>query len=654
MSQEARASTLTSLRPLAVALCIGLCPAHAMAQDEDLEALLDLLSEETELATRSKQNADYVPGMVSVLHASEMRLLGARTALDALALVPGLDIQRNQWGAATIRVRSVDFFFNAGNIKVLVDGLPSSREAAFQSSAVLLMPVEQLDRIEVIRGPGSGVHGDFAYMGLINLVTRHGDNVVGTSRGSGNRNHLYGAFSTRDDERGFALSGNLSDWQSDRYDTSDALDNDERRTQLNLRLGLHDWLFRLTAIDRDFSGQVRNTSRPGQPPPMVPFRTNVQIEKGYTADLRREWSGEDENRASVWVQYQDNEYDRTTAGFYGTRTELGGDIVRAWGSNLLLAQVQIAELGIDRGYEIRSGPPGAPPPPPDPEVHHSRQMLSAVLQNQFNPLDNVQITAGIRWDDLEDVDSQLTPRIAALWQINDRHLLKAQYAEGFRSPTYQEGFTDGEPRGHIPFERVQSSELSYVYRGGKTVFRATGFKNKMSDMIFPEGVGIAELEPEIDAQGLEFELNIQFNAWLKGMATYSTANAFDGRAAISGPPGQPPLGFGAASIGQPEQLGNLGLIFNSGGEWSGGVHWQHVGRRADRGIIGFRDGYNAVNLGLSYQPARLPQLRIDLGARNVFEGDINYIETGTGGLSILGYEDRIWSAGLSWEFDATD
>ena len=652
MSPEARHLPCLRLSPLALALGLCLLPGMAAAEDDDIEALLDILSEETELATRSKQNADYVPGMVSVLHASDMRLIGARTALDALALVPGLDIQRNQFGAATIRVRSVDFFFNAGNIKVLVDGLPSSREAAFQSSAVLLMPIEQIERIEVIRGPGSGVHGDFAYMGLINIVTRHHDNVVGLNRGSGNRNNAYAAFSTRNEERDFALSGNLSDWRSDRYDVANALDNDEQRSILNLRLGLHDWSFKLTGIDRDFSGQVRNTSRPGQPPPPVPFRTNVQIERGYTADVRREWSGEDENRAAAWVQYQDSEYDRRFAGFEGSRTEIGGDIVRKWGSNLLLGQVTVTDLDIDRAYSPAEGPPGTPPPP---EVRHSRQMYSAVLQNQFNPLDNVQITAGLRWDDLEGVDSQLTPRIAALWQIDDHHLLKAQYAEGFRSPTYQEGFSNGEPRGHIPFERVQSSEISYVYRGSKTVFRATGFNNKVTDMIFPEGVGIAALNPEIDAQGLEFELNIQFNAWLKSMATYSTANAFDGRSAISGGPGQPPLGFGAASIGQPEQLGNLAFIVDNGGAWSGGLHWQHVGRRADRGVAGFQEGYNAVNLGLTYRPPGVPQLRVDVGARNLFEGDINYLETGTaGGLIFSGYRDRLWSVGVSWDFGTTE
>ena len=146
---ESHSRRRSSRLPLVALLLIGMMTGTAFAEEQEpgLDDLLQLLEQETELATQTKQNADYVPGTVSVLQADELRLLGARTALDGIALVPGLDVQRNRFGAATIRMRSVDFFFNAGNIKVLVDGLPISREAAFQSSAVLLMPIEQLERI---------------------------------------------------------------------------------------------------------------------------------------------------------------------------------------------------------------------------------------------------------------------------------------------------------------------------------------------------------------------------------------------------------------------------------------------------------------------------------------------------------------------------
>ena len=142
----------------------------ACAQDEESE-LLDALNEETTIATRSKQNADFVPGVVSVLQGEAMLALGKRTVLDALALMPGIEANRDVDGNATLRVRGFNFFFNSGNVKVLIDGLDMAAEASASNSGVLLMPMQQVERIEVIRGPGSNLYGDFAFTGLVNIVT---------------------------------------------------------------------------------------------------------------------------------------------------------------------------------------------------------------------------------------------------------------------------------------------------------------------------------------------------------------------------------------------------------------------------------------------------------------------------------------------------
>ena len=642
---ESHSRRRSSRLPLVALLLIGMMTGTAFAEEQEpgLDDLLQLLEQETELATQTKQNADYVPGTVSVLQADELRLLGARTALDGIALVPGLDVQRNRFGAATIRMRSVDFFFNAGNIKVLVDGLPISREAAFQSSAVLLMPIEQLERIEVIRGPGSGVHGDFAYMGLINLVTRHDRNLVGLNVGSGSRTNAYGVFRIDNAQKDFHFSGNASDWRSDRYDTSDGRDNDERRSFLNLQANWGDFGFKLVALDRDFSGLVPIPRRTGQPPPPVPYSLQFQRERSYNAELRREWHGEGDDRGALWFQHQYANYEREEASFEGPRDELGGNLIRRWGRHLVLAQLQVVRLKIDDATDFTgNGPPVL--------ADESRRMTSLTLQDQVDLRDNLQLTAGLRWDDLDGIDSALTPRVAALWQISDHHLLKAQYAEGFRSPTYQESYVGDSQRGPVDFERIRSSEISYIYRTPSTVFRATGFSHKIDHMIFPVGVPIADSEPEIDGQGVEFELTRQWTPWLRTLASWSTANAMDGRSAYIPVGGQPPVRFGAPSVGQPEELANLSLLLGEGRTWSGGIHWQHVGRRTNRGIEAFEDGYDLLNLGMTYRPEREPRLRVDFGVRNALEERVTYLETGTTGLVRNNYPDRLWSVGVSWAF----
>ena len=132
---------------LAVALSMGSVPATlaqapAIASDDsaDLNDLLAVLADETEVATRSRENADFVPGIISVLSGDEARALGARTVLDAMALLPGVQVDRGGNGAATLQLRGMSAFFNSGNVKLLIDGLDTSFGVAGQNSSTLLIP----------------------------------------------------------------------------------------------------------------------------------------------------------------------------------------------------------------------------------------------------------------------------------------------------------------------------------------------------------------------------------------------------------------------------------------------------------------------------------------------------------------------------------
>jgi outer membrane receptor for Fe3+-dicitrate len=85
---------------------------------QELQELLAVLDEETAVATKTKMNNDYVPGMVTVLHGDQMEALGVLTVAEALAIVPGIQVARLSTGEPTVKVRGVAFPFNAGNIKV--------------------------------------------------------------------------------------------------------------------------------------------------------------------------------------------------------------------------------------------------------------------------------------------------------------------------------------------------------------------------------------------------------------------------------------------------------------------------------------------------------------------------------------------------------
>src|SRR6185436_16020111 len=110
--------------------------------------------------------------------ASHLEALGVRNVWEALGLVPGVQVIRDHDGGPVALVRGINFIFNNGNIKVLVDGVAFTQEATGVTdvnSSILLMPIQDVDRLEFMRGPGSAIHGDAAYLGLLNILTRRSE-----------------------------------------------------------------------------------------------------------------------------------------------------------------------------------------------------------------------------------------------------------------------------------------------------------------------------------------------------------------------------------------------------------------------------------------------------------------------------------------------
>ena len=156
-------------------LCLGISAPVTMAEgsdDEELAALMALLEEETELATQTRMNTDYVPGMMTVLYARDMAAQGFTTVADALSFVSGFYLPENNAGDYRTIVRGVGATLSSSNLKFMLDGAVVNRATDASADWLMRLPLEQVERIEVIRGPGAALYGEFAFSGVVNVVTR--------------------------------------------------------------------------------------------------------------------------------------------------------------------------------------------------------------------------------------------------------------------------------------------------------------------------------------------------------------------------------------------------------------------------------------------------------------------------------------------------
>ncbi|MDM8526279.1 TonB-dependent receptor [Desulfococcaceae bacterium HSG8] len=191
-------------------------PADIISEEE--RRLLEILEKHTELATRTRMNADFVPGMVTVYYGDDLEARGIGTIGEAMALVPGISFSLSSDKFGKTLVRGIPRIFASGHIKVLLNGVPLT--TTFGIDPVPNIPTEQVERIEIMRGPGSAIHGEFAYAGVMNIITRRKDTRIFGGAESDNTYKSGGIFSLDIPDRDIFMSLNIAGLRSESENVS--------------------------------------------------------------------------------------------------------------------------------------------------------------------------------------------------------------------------------------------------------------------------------------------------------------------------------------------------------------------------------------------------------------------------------------------------
>lgn len=177
-------------------LAAGLDPDPQLDEYLDL-SLRDLLAVEITSASKTEQQLRDVASAVYVIDSEQIRRSGATTIPDVLRTVPGVDV--GQFNAHTWEVSVRGFNGSIANkLLVLIDGR-SVYSPLFGGVFwdVQNLMLDDVDRIEVIRGPGGAIWGANAVNGVINIITRSAADTHGTHLSAGSGNQYPWQFSAR-------------------------------------------------------------------------------------------------------------------------------------------------------------------------------------------------------------------------------------------------------------------------------------------------------------------------------------------------------------------------------------------------------------------------------------------------------------------------
>lgn len=147
-------------------------------------SLEDLSKIEISIATGNNTPIHKAPATASVITAAEIESMGARTLNDVIEKIPGVHVSISPFNRldSIYSFRGIHTGFNPHAL-LMVNNVPIQFSLQGGRPSLFRMPLQYVERIEVIRGPGSAIYGADAYSGVINVITKHTDQLSSSEGG---------------------------------------------------------------------------------------------------------------------------------------------------------------------------------------------------------------------------------------------------------------------------------------------------------------------------------------------------------------------------------------------------------------------------------------------------------------------------------------
>jgi iron complex outermembrane receptor protein len=538
-------------------LCAAACPAVARAQPpQDLKRLTieELMRIDVTTVGRRPEPIGTTAAAASVITSDDIRRAGVTTIADALEMADGVHLARFNSGTWSISARG--FNQNTPNkMLVMVDGRTVySPLFAGVFWNTLDYVLEDIDRIEVIRGPGATLWGANAVNGIINIITRHARDTQGAlvSIASGDEDPLivearygglagaaawriYGKFAGRDDQR---------------FTTGASAGDARRRGQGGFRIDggqadATEWLVKGDAFHSRDS---------------LPDRPDGQF---LDLNLQARWSRAlaDESKVSIQSYYR-REYrhvpqqlthfinvfdvDAQHAGTWARRHAI------VWGGG-----VRVNADTTHASPVIRFDPPSRTYP-----------ISNVFAQDEIALVpDSLLATVGVKWEHNAFSGGELQPSLRARLLIPHGQVLWGAVSRAVRRPTRFEddivvsasGLALARGDDDVTAELLTASELGYRVRPAQAVsFEATVFHHDFSDLrsqdLSPTGALPLVVGNSLEgtSRGVEFGVNIQPATWWRSHVNYTWLDT-----EVRRQPGSRDVGGGISEANDPHHLFNL-------------------------------------------------------------------------------------------------
>ncbi len=526
-----------------------------------LDELMNLNVKVVYAASRYVQRVSDAPASVTVIGADEIRKYGYRTLADALRSVRGVYVTYDRnYSYLGIRGFGLPSDFNSREL-FTIDG-HRVNENVYDGALIggeFPLDIDLVERIEVVRGPGSSLYGSNAFFGVVNVMTRQGRSLDGVeiSGSAGSFDSYTGRVSYgKKFENGVELlvSGTVADSGGQRLKYQEY---DDPATGNGVVENDAEFYFStlVQASWQHLTLQAAYVSREKEVPTgsygtaFPSRRTATWDDRGYV-DLKyeREFEGDwgllARLYADIYSYRGDYEYEDVSSGTPVRYLNKDSATGTWWGGELKLTKALWEDrarltVGGEFRENVRQVQKNYDETDPKTTYLESREysyVAAAYAQADVAVVNEVRVNAGLRFDSYDTFGSSLAPRAALIVNPVEGTTLKALYGRAFRAPSayelyyadnglFQKANPDLDPETVDTYELILEQALDK----GVTV-AAGGFITDVHDLITQvqdpaDGLAYFDNVDEVRTYGAEADLEWRLESGIRGSAGYTYALA---------------------------------------------------------------------------------------------------------------------------------